>query len=269
MKIHSTIAVLGTLICLHAQTPPAEDPYVIAPPASNVDGAPVGHRNISVCCETFSVPIALAAKLHRERKTDAELYALLGTANEKEGIRQESFEMVRLMSGNKALHESFVEEIFPTEFERPALPRPAGTAVPPSKPAAAPVPSTNLSKATPPSAGAGILPSPATPSSFNTRNVGSTFEVEATMGESPADPFVDLRLSPEFVTLTGRDAWGQGISQAEMPVFESQRINTAMTMRKNQPTLIGTVSRPPVSHVDPDSANRIWFAFVTVKAVQP
>jgi hypothetical protein len=35
------------------------------------------------------------------------------------------------------------------------------------------------------------------------------------------------------------------------------------------PFLLGTMNRPPVSKVDADSDNRIWFAFVTVYSVKP
>jgi hypothetical protein len=48
-----------------------------------------------------------------------------------------------------------------------------------------------------------------------------------------------------------------------MPDFDTQRIHTSSTLRLDQPFLLGTISRPPVSKVDPDSSNRVWYAFVT------
>jgi hypothetical protein len=266
MKIHSLLAVLA-LASLHAQPAPAADPYVKDPSQSSGKPPGIVPRNLSVCCETFSVPLAFAARLQRERKTDAELYTLLGGAAAKDGARQESFDIALCKSGTRAIGGNVIEYIYPTEFKPPSLPTAVGIAITPSfgkeHPASAPAPGTRKDA---PSSG---LFTPATPSSFDTRNVGRDFEAEATMGEDPQDPFVDLRIYLGRVAHAGTRASGQGISQIEMPVFESQRVNTAVTVRAGQPALLGTFNRPPVSQVDPDSAKRVWFAFVTVKAVKP
>lgn len=261
MKLQSLLAVLA-IASLHAQPAPAADPYVKDP--TQLPGKPerAGPRNISLCYETYSVPIALAARLRRERKTDAELYTLLSTATDKNGIHQESFDIVRCKSGNQAVAKGITEEIYPTEYEPAAVPATVGFAITPPSGNGTPAPG-------PPSAGGTSgPPGAATPCAFDTRNVGRTVEAEATMGEDP-DPFVDIRMSLDHVTAAGRCSWGQGISKTEMPVFESQRLNTAIVVRANQPALVGTLNRPPVSQVDPDSAKRVWFAFVTVKTVKP
>ena len=78
---------------------------------------------------------------------------------------------------------------------------------------------------------------------------------------------MDLRLSPALVTLVDRTKWGQGVSETEMPVFESQQMNLAVTLLSGQPLLLGTPSQPPASKVDADSANRVWFSFVTADVV--
>lgn len=266
MKIHTLLAVLA-IASLHAQPAPAADPYVKDP--SHSAGRPPGivPRNLSVCYETFSVPLAFAARLQRERKTDAELYTLLGTSAVKDGVRQESIDIARCKSGTRLQVQGVTEYIYPTEFEPPSMPATVGIAVTPSPGKESPASATaaGTRKDTPSS---GLL-GPATPTSFDTRHVGRSFEAEATMGEDPRDPFVDIRIYLDHVAHAGNRAWGQGISQAEMPVFESQRVNTAVTVRASQPTLVGTINRPPVSQVDPDSAKRVWFAFITVKAVKP
>ncbi len=91
--------------------------------------------------------------------------------------------------------------------------------------------------------------------------------MEPTLSEN--GKVVDLRVVPEHVTMVGRSTWGQEISTTEMPIFECQRLSHAAIVPINQPFLLGTVNRPPVSSVDPDSANRVWFAFVTVTLAKP
>jgi hypothetical protein len=262
MKIHSSLALLALVASLRAQP---------APPAEPHEAAPRPPHNISVCYETFSVPLALAAKLQREDKTDAELYTLLGTAAEKDGVRQESFDMIRSKSYQKATVESISEEIYSTEYEPPSMPGTVGVAItpPPVKDVPTPVPDTAGLKDAPPLDEIRGLRAPATPTAFETRNAGRSLEIEARTAEDPESPFVDLKIVPEQVTMVGRNAWGQGLAQTEMPIFETQRVNTGITVRTDQPVLLGTVSRPPESRLDPDSAQRVWFAFVTVMIVTP
>lgn len=265
MKIHqSFLSVLASVACVHAQDAPAVDPYVKQAPPTNTGSRPEANPNISMCYETFSVPLALAAKLQRERQADAELYARLTNPVAKDGVRQESFDIVRGLSANKVRVVGVTEEIYPTEFEAPELPNTLGIAV--SSPGSATA--NNLSKDNPPVAKLDSLPTPATPTSFDTRNVGRSLELVAVIG-GPAGPFADLVLSSSFVTLVGREGWGQGMSRAETPVFESQRVNTGITVRLDRPFLVGTMNRPPDSATDQDSAKRVWFAFVTVKAPKP
>lgn len=273
MKIHPLFLVLATVASLNAQEKPAADPYIKDPSPTNLDPRPVaGFRNLSICCETFSLPLALAAKLQRERMPDAELYARLGTQGGKEGIRQESYDLVRCMSkggGQRSMTESITELIYPTEYVESTMPGTVGIHVMPSARGESTAAATNLSKAAPPADGYGGLLNPITPAAFDTRNVGRTFEVESTMSDGPLSPLVDLRLVPEIVSYVGREVWGEGISQAAMPVFECQRMNTSITVRINQPTMLGTMSRPAISRVDPDSAKRVWLTFVTVRFARP
>lgn len=221
-----------------------EKPVDPSPPrVSGTIEQTAGPFNISVCYETFSLPLAIAAKLQRQQPADPELYKQLVAAVEKESARQESFIVLRGKSGQKALAESISERIYPTEFSPPSLP-------------------CNVS-----SAPADPIPLPALPTAFTTRNVGNTVEIQATVSED--GQMVEVMIVPETVTEMARETWGQGLAVTEMPVFEAQRITTTATCRVGQPNLIGTLNRPPVSPVDKDSANRVWFAFLTVTLAKP
>ena len=156
--------------------------------------------------------------------------------------------------------ENISEYIYPTEYAHrnraepvPQAPKTdntdgAKTAAAPAKPA-------------PPES-----PAPALPDAFETRNTGFTLEIEPTIGGN--DKIIDLRFAPDIVTMVERVKWGQGASEAEMPVFESQRLTTALSTRSGVPIFVGTPSRPPVSKQDADSGKRIWFAFVTPTIVK-
>jgi hypothetical protein len=100
---------------------------------------------------------------------------------------------------------------------------------------------------------------PTLPTAFETRNIGLLLEAEVTADEAQKD--VDLRLVPQHVALAERWNWGKSASEVQQPIFESRHLNTMTTVRVGVPCLLGTMSPPPASKVDP---NRIWFAFVTV-----
>ena len=230
---------LGCLPLIAEPAAPTEDPFVrnAATKAAPTEHVPLV---VSICYEAFSLDLAEAAALYRQKLTDAKIYAELTARVAKGQAKQESLAIVRVKSGQKAILENLSEFIYPTEFI-PASAAPASAAAP----------------AAPTSRSAQV-----TPSSFETRNAGFNLELEATIGEG--DPIVDLRLVPEMVTLVDRVAWGQG---TEVPTFETQRVNTALTLIAGQPGMVCTPSRPPVSKVDADSANRVWFSFVTADII--
>jgi hypothetical protein len=267
MKLQSLLVATLTIASLHAQDKPA-DPYreTKAGPAPAESNGP---RNISICYETFSLPLAMAAKLQRELTSDSELYTRIVAAVEKQTARQESFTVLRAKSGQKALSESISEQMFPNEYEPPELPNSVGvTIVPPDvKDVPTPVPDTTKLKDAPSMGSFEAVKTPATPTSFQKRNIGVTFEIEPTTDDKGTS--VELRMLPGHVALVGRSAWGQGLSTSELPVFETQSIQTSSNVRLNQPFLIGTLNRTPDSKVDPDSANRVWFAFVTASFPKP
>lgn len=249
---------------LHAAAPGA-DPFVRNPAGEPVveDFTP---KLVSVCYETFSLDLADAAAIYREKLSDTKLYAELTARVAKGQAKQETFTVIRARSGEKAIVESISEMIYPTEYEHGNGPTPSRPKSPPPQegkpaPAPAPAPTTNFKA---PAAPAGYF-APTLPTSFETRNVGITVEIEPTIGMG--DQIIDLRFLPDVVTFAERSKWGQGVSETEMPNFETQRLTTAVTLITGQPALVGTPSRPPVSKVDADAAKRVWFAFVTADVI--
>lgn len=123
-------------------------------------------------------------------------------------------------SGEKALAESINEFIYPTEYEPLTLPGSfVGSALTDAQ---------TFEK----------LFNFATPTSFETRNLGTTFEIEPTSGAD--DKVIDLRLAPDMVWHTGETVWLErkdslgNISKIQMPKIYSLRTTTALTCKEGQ-----------------------------------
>jgi hypothetical protein len=230
-----------------AASPAAVDPFVrgqAQPPDGAEPGAPPA--NLSVCVECFSLDLAGAAVLQRRVTDDSELYKEILARVSKGTAVQEHFGIVRARSGERATVENVAEVFSPQAYDFGNVsqsPEPQQTK--PTAPAAA---------------------GPPLPVAFQTRNAGFRLEIEPTM--SMNQEIIDLRISPEIVTLVDRSKWGRGIAEVEMPEFESQRMTLAVTLKPRVPVLLGTPSRPPVSKADPDSAKKVWFSFVTVSVIK-
>jgi hypothetical protein len=255
----SLLAGLLSLSGLHAQTQAAADPYLRDANQAQTVEAPFVPKVVSICLESFSLDMSEAAALYHQDLPDSKVYAELTARVAKGKAKQEGFSVIRARSGEKALVENISELIYPTEFDHG---NPANTTPAPAIPGNAATPAV----ATPAGPASPIVPAPVLPTSFETRNVGLTLEVEPMIGEN--EEIIDLRIAPDRVTLVDRAKWGQGISETELPIFESQRITMATTVISGQPQLLGTPSRPPASKVDADSANRVWFSFVTATIVK-
>ena len=268
MKFHTLLITTFAIAFANAQDKGA-DPFVAGKAAVGATVAPQisgGAKdlessdpvNMSFCYEDFSLPLAQAAALQREGLTGGQLYAKVIAAVGKDSVRQETFCLLTTKSQQKCTNENVSELIYPTEFQPAQLSNAVTTGV---------TGTDKDGKATP----AGPLPvlgpvaiarTPATPSAFETRNLGFTFMIEPTFSDHQ---HIELRTIVEHVNLAGRSAWGQEFSTVEMPNFEAHRINTAVMLKVGEPFLLGTINRPPVSTLDPDSANRVWFAFITAK----
>lgn len=257
MKIQSILFSAFALAAIRAQETPANPAEQPKAPQETA------HKEVSICYETFSLSLAMAAKLQREQLPDSELYARVLAAVEKQTARQETFLVVRSRSSQHVTTANTSEQIYPTEFEPGKLPGSVAFSVTPS----ASVPDAGKPGKTPePPMFKGLM-TPATPTAFETRNTGVTLEIEQTLSDD--NKSVNLRLVPEHVTPVGRVSFGQGVSTTEMAIFETQRCNTAVSLRINNPFLLSTMNRPKVSKVDTDSANRVWFAFLTATLAKP
>lgn len=130
-------------------------------------------------------------------------------------------------SGQKATSESIHEFIYPTEYEQPSLP---GTFDGTKK---------NSSHSS-------TIAVPPIPTAFETRNLGSTLEVEPTVSKD--NRLIDLRFVPELVWHTRNVTWHEGKDQlgnpfhVQMPDIYTLRLNTALTLVSGQYALAGVLS---------------------------
>lgn len=263
------LSIAAIPLALPAQdTAPLVDPYVTATGATAKAKAKRGQPlNIEVRYETFSLPLAEAAGLSRETLPDSKLYERLLRMIEGGKARQERFTVIRVLSGQPTATESIAETIYATEYEPANLPNSIGVQLqaPRGKDTSPGIPDTNKLDGAPRPEDLGSLRTPATPTAFETRNLGHALEVEAIL--EPGSMAIELRCAAENVRLVGHSVHGQGLSETRMPEIETQRLSGAATVTPGIPHLLGTVSRPPVSVVDPDSASTTWFAFVTARPV--
>ncbi len=130
--------------------------------------------------------------------------------------------------GQKSTTESIHEFIYPTEYVPMTLPQTSKTSDEPM----------DIIDA--------ICFSPATPTAFDARNLGSTLEVEAT--NSGDNRIMELRLIPEFVWHTGNTVWHEGKDlggnpfKISMPFFYCVRMNTSITCIDGQYNFVGSLS---------------------------
>jgi len=130
-------------------------------------------------------------------------------------------------SGDKASTESITEFIYPIEWKPYELPN--QLEVPGSDEAPKALE---------------LIPQP-TPTAFETRNLGTTLQVEPTLGEDSKN--IALRLAPELVYHVGNENWSQwqtkkGDGSIKVPTMYSLRLSTALTMIDGQPCLVAVQS---------------------------
>ena len=146
-------------------------------------------------------------------------------------------------SGNRATTESIQEFIYPTEYEPAHIP--ASTHV---TAAGITVKSEDPDNSTGP-----------TPTAFDTRNIGSTLEIEPTM--SSDHKVIQLRMVPEIVYHLSDKVWSewfgnQGDASMKMPLFYSMRVTTSVTMMSGQTLLVAALS-PKGPDGMPDSTRKV------------
>jgi len=150
--------------------------------------------------------------------------------------------LVTARSGHKATSESIKEYIYPTEYESPEI----TTRPNPDDPEKLPPISTGEAVGY-------------TPTAFETRNLGSTLEVEPTLDET--GKVVDLRFVPELVYHTGDNTWAEwkdkrGDSSVRMPNIYCARINTSVLVVAGQPLFVAALS-PKNAEGIPDTTRKL------------
>ena len=205
------------------------------------------------------VPMAKAIGLQRElrdpKTVAAGIEKLLGLI-EKNEAELVDWPTVTTKSGNRAVAENIREIRYPIEYEMPRptpgrpvnpdvalVPTPtapdvtaAGRALP-QKP-----PTENASGPTPAPEKPGADLTTAGPTSFETKNVGVTLEIEPTIG--PDGGTVDMNLSSKHVSHLGYrretvEAKGRYELVVQQPIFDVQWVQTNITLKSGESILLG------------------------------
>lgn len=222
---------------------------------------------IQVVYEVFSLPEGEGAQSQRDSLTDRELYSRMVTGLEKGEVRQEKLLAIRSLTGQKATVDHASEFMFPTQFEPPKLPNQLGGYLEQSPDVENASLAESVAEA---KKGAGwhegnFPVTPATPSAFATLKLGDSLEIEATLGAEVG--LVLLRFAATHLALKAPDSWGQGLSEANMPRFEEQKLQSSFSLKGGEPSMIGTISPSPATRKTNKEA-RVWFAFVTASVVE-
>lgn len=142
-------------------------------------------------------------------------------------------------SGNRAKVESVDQYIYPTEYDPPEIPNEITL----KDGAEAPI-------------------TAASPTAFETRNLGVTLEVDPVLGADNAT--IDLNLSPELVELEKVEAWHNKAVDPKfmthMPSFYLQKITTQVTAQHGRYVFIGATR--PLKAANPERKNPYVLQFV-------
>ncbi|WP_081885991.1 Amuc_1098 family type IV pilus outer membrane protein [Haloferula sp. BvORR071] len=187
--------------------------------------------------------------------SDGQVQMIMRGLAQKKGTDLMTAPSVTARSGEKATIEIIREFIYPTEYEPPELPNSIGGG------------NNNGGGLGGLSSGGGIFPvTPATPTSFETRNTGVTLEIEPTIGGN--DFVIDLRFAPDIVEFEGFVNYGSPIqspatdflgnpttvtiteNRIEMPVFSSRRVTTALTIYDGYTVAVGGLMREDIQTVE-------------------
>ena len=186
--------------------------------------------------------------------SDGQVQLIMRGLAQKKGTDLMTAPSITARSGEKALIEIIREFIYPTEYEPPELPNSIGGGGGGGGDILG-------------GGNAGIFPvTPATPTSFETRNTGVTLEIEPTIGGN--DFVIDLRFAPDIVEFEGFVNYGSPIqspatdflgnpttvtiteNRIEMPVFSSRRVTTALTIYDGYTVAVGGLMREDVQMVE-------------------
>ncbi|MFM2199116.1 MAG: hypothetical protein RLZZ505_2548 [Verrucomicrobiota bacterium] len=184
--------------------------------------------------------------------SDGQVQVIMRGLAQKKGTDLMTAPSITARSGQKATIEVIREFIYPTEYEPPELPQGGATVVGGFGGGVG--------------GGGGGIATPATPTAFETKNLGVTLEIEPTIGEN--DFVIDLRFLPEIVEFEGfinygspilspgTDIFGNAVSSVitenriEMPVFSKRSVNTSLTIYDGFTVAVGGLMREDVQIVE-------------------
>lgn len=114
-------------------------------------------------------------------------------------------------SGQRSKTESVKEVIYPTEMHGPQVPNEAIV-----------------------DADTKVMILPATCTAFETRNIGTTFELDPVLLDGVA---IDMSVAPELSELIGWDSYGRNESKIEQPVFSTSNLKSTTRLVDGKPVL--------------------------------
>jgi general secretion pathway protein D len=180
---------------------------------------------------------------------DGQFQMIMRGLAQKKGADIMTAPSVTTRPGQKATIEIIREFIYPTEYEPPELAQQNNN---------------NFGGGGGGGGGGGVTP--ATPTAFETRNIGVTLEIEPNVGAN--DYVIDLRFAPEIVEFEGfinygspitspaADAFGNPVTlvitenRIEMPVFSSRRVSTGITIYDGHTVAVGGLMREDIQNVE-------------------
>ena len=198
-----------------------------------------GDTGYTLTFEVFSAPMAKMAGLKRVGKNDSSIYQEMVIGVEKGEVLQDKFMEIRTLEGQTGTIEQIREYIYPTEFDPAEIGK---------LPKDLPEGFKDYDR----------FITPASPTSFETRNLGDTVEFELDQKEHETDQLTG-RLNYTHVRLLEEEKWGKDENEVKVPRFDRQSIRAALTLKMNEPLHVGAFSDPL-----PDRKGRVWVAFVTI-----
>ena len=188
--------------------------------------------------------------------SDGQIQMIMRGLAQKKGSDLMTAPSVTARSGQKALIEVIREFIYPTEYEPPEIPQNIGGG------GGGGGVNNNGGGGVP----ANIPVTPATPTSWETRNTGVTLEIEPTIGEN--DYVIDVRFLPQIVEFEGFINYGSPVlapsvdadgnpltlvvteNRIEMPVFSKRSVDTSLAIYDGYTVAVGGLMREDVQIVE-------------------
>lgn len=211
--------------------------------------------------ELFSLPKLEAHALILERLEDHVTHARLQAMLKAKTAKLETVLSLRAQSAQRAKVQQIVEYPYGTDFDPPQIAQNLTIAEQTTldllifKGGA---PAILTPENTPKSnAGFGLITG-LSPTTYTSRDVGESLELDPVVSNDGT--MIDITLAPESVHLVGMIKGGE----ARLPIFETQKLNTAVTARVNVPVLVGTMSRPwKTGAPGGNEEDRVCLAFIT------